>query len=216
MVSLLKKTIIIIIVTIIVIGYMAATATVVKTGQENLLTGEAVFNPGDSVAAIWDTQAIPDLSGKAVDLKQFLEEANGDLKSLADKYGKYSMGTAGELSYTVKGTGTVKSVNTEKKAGFMEIALNDYTGAETIKLQIGSVYKGSAVRDSLSFIRFEDYTNQVDYAAISQSIHSLIQENVINKVDLTAIEGKEIEFIGCFTVGSNDELLITPVTLTVK
>jgi predicted lipoprotein len=216
MVLLLKKIIITVIAAVVIIGYIAATTTIVKTGQENLLTGEAVFNPGDSVAAIWDTQAIPDLSARAVDLKQFLEEANGDLKSLADKYGKYSMGTSGELSYTVKGTATVKAVNTEKKAGFMEVALKDYTGAETIKLQIGNVYKGSAVRDSLSFIRFEDYTNQVDYAAISQSIHNFIQENVINKIDLTTIEGKEIEFMGCFTVSGNDELLITPVTMTVK
>ena len=212
----MRSVIISVFIALAVIIYVSVTATVVKTGEENLLTGEVKFSAGESVAGIWDTQALPDLNKKAVDIKQFLTEANGDLKSLADKYGKYSMGTSGELNYTVKGTATVKSVNTEKKAGYMEVAIKDYSGPETIKLQIGSVYKGSAVRDSLDFIRFEDYTNQVDFAAISQSIHNLIQTNVIDKIDLTTIEGKEIEFMGCFTVNSNNELLITPVTLTVK
>ena len=212
----MRSVIISVFIALAVIIYVSVTATVVKTGEENLLTGEVKFSAGESVAGIWDTQALPDLNKKAVDIKQFLTEANGDLKSLADKYGKYSMGTSGELNYTVKGTATVKSVNTEKKAGYMEVAIKDYSGPETIKLQIGSVYKGSAVRDSLDFIRFEDYTNQVDFAAISQSIHNLIQTNVIDKIDLTTIESKEIEFMGCFTVNSNNELLITPVTLTVK
>ncbi len=212
----MKKVIVLSLLAVAVIVYVFTSAKIVKTGQENLLTGEVKFSAGESVAGIWESQALPDLNGKAVDLKQLLTEAKGDLKSLADKYGKYSMGTSGELNYTVKGTATVKSVNTEKKAGYMEIELKDYTGSEKIMLQVGSVYKGSAVRDSLDFIKFEDYTNQVDFAAISQSIHDVVQKNVIEKADITTITGKEIDFTGCFTVNGNSEILITPVELTVK
>lgn len=212
----MKKVIILALLAVAVIVYVFTSAKIVKSGQENLLTGEVKFSAGESVAGIWETQALPNLNEKAVDLKQLLTEAKGDLKSLADKYGKYSMGTSGELNYTVKGTATVKSVNTEKKAGYMEIELKDYTGSEKIMLQVGSVYKGSAVRDSLDFIKFEDYTNQVDFAAISQSIHDVVQKNVIEKADITTITGKEIDFTGCFTVNGNTEILITPVELTVK
>lgn len=210
------KKVITVVLVLIALSYMFFTAKIVKTGKEDLLTGEVKFNAGDSVAAIWDSQALPNLEKKAVDIKQFLTESKGDLKSLADKYGRYSMGKQGELSYTVKGTAVVKSVNTEKKAGYMVVELKDYTGPEKINIQIGTVYKGSAVRDSLDFIKFEDYTNQVDYAAISQSIHDVIQKSVIDKIDLKSIVGKEIEFTGCFTVSSNTELLITPVEMRVK
>lgn len=189
---------------------------VVKIGEEAMLTGDVVFDAKANVAQLWESQILPDLEGKAVDLKEFLTESNGDLKVLADKYGKYSMGTSGELSYTVKGTGIVAEVNREKKAGYMEITLDGYSGKESIKLQIGDVYKGSAVRDSLSFIKFEDYNNQVDYAAVSQSIHQTIQEKVINVVDMESIQGQVIEFVGCFTVGKAEELVITPIVLTVK
>ena len=189
--------------------------TIVKTGEEAALTGDVAFNAGDNVATIWDSQAVPSLNEKAVDLAAFLTEAGGDLKSLASRYGKYSMGDSGELSYTVKGIVTVAEVNTEKKAGYMVVTVDGYTGPEVVRLQIGSVFKGSAVRDSLDFIKFEDYKNQVDYAAVSQSIHEVIQSTVISGLELDSLVGKQIEFTGCFTVDKTDELLITPIQITV-
>jgi predicted lipoprotein len=201
----------------IVLGLSSMTGCmkIIKIGEEGKYTGEVEFNAGDDVAAIWDLAAVPELTEKAVDLTAFLKEANGDLKSLADKYGKYSMGTSGELSYTVKATATVTEVNTEKKAGYMVVTLADYTGPIIIKLQTGTVFKGSAVRDSLNIIKFEDYKNQVDYAAVSQSIHKIIQTTIIDQLDLPGLVGKQIEFAGCFTVDKEDEILITPVSITV-
>lgn len=195
---------------------MTGCVKVVKIGQEAEYTGKKEFNAGDDVAGIWESQALPDLEGKAVDLAEFLTEANGDLKSLVDKYGKYSMGTSGEISYVVKGSGTVTEVNQEKKAGYMTIKLDNYDGPEEISIQIGSVYKGSSIRDSLDVIKFGDYTNQEDWAAVSQSINKLIDEEVVQKADPGSLEGKEIEFEGCFTVSDNTKVLITPIKLEVK
>ena len=123
---------------------MTGCVKVVKIGQEAEHTGEQEFNAVDNVAAIWESEALPELQEKAVELSEFLTEANGDLKSLVDKYGKYSMGTSGEINYVVKGTGTVEEVNQEKKAGYMTVKLDGYDGPEEISIQIGSVYKGSS------------------------------------------------------------------------
>ncbi|MFA9463987.1 MAG: DUF2291 domain-containing protein [Velocimicrobium sp.] len=195
---------------------MTGCIKIVKIGEEAKLTGEVEFNAGDDVASFWDSKAIPELTEKAVDLGDFLTQANGDLNSLADKYGKYSMGTSGELTYTVKGSGTITAVETDKKAGYMTISLDDYTGSEKINIQVGSVMKGSSVRDALSFIKFGDYTNQGEYASVSQSINSIIMETVINPESASGMKDKNIEFTGCFTVNENDTILITPVTLTEK
>lgn len=195
------------------VSTMTGCVTIVKTGEEGTLTGETSFDASQNVADIWEAGVLPDLTTRAVALDTFLTEANGDLKSLAGQYGKYSMGTSGELSYVVKGTGTVTEVNQEKKAGYIAITPDGYSGTEVVKLQIGTVFKGSAVRDSLSFIKYEDYQNQVEWADVSKSLHALIQEKVINTADVASLSGKKVEFIGCFTVGDNNELLITPVVL---
>lgn len=194
---------------------MTGCVTVVPIGQEGTLTGEVEFSAGDSVAELWE-DAVADIEGKAVDLPTFLEEANGDLKSLADQYGKYSMGTSGTISYAVKGTGTVTEVNQEKKAGYMVVQLDGYDGPEVIKIQIGSIYKGSSTRDTLDIISFGDFTNQEEWAAISQELHTMIDANVVQPADPASLQGKTIDFVGTFTADSNDELLITVVDLNVQ
>lgn len=195
---------------------MTGCVKVVKIGEEAKYTGKEEFNAGDDVAAMWESEALPDLEGKAVDLKDFLTEAKGDVKSLVDKYGKYSMGTSGEINYVVSGTGTVEEVNQEKKAGYMTVKLDGYDGAEIVKIQIGSVYKGSSIRDALDVIKFGDYTNQQDWAAVSQSINKLVDENVVAPADPASLSGKTVSFMGAFTAKDNTEILITPVKLEVQ
>lgn len=190
---------------------------VVKIGEEGKYTGDVEFNAGDDVAAIWEDSVLPEFEENAVDLTEFLSQSNGDLTTLADEYGKYSMGDSGELSYVVKGTGTVSEVNTESQAGYMAIQLDGYTGTESVKIQVGPVYKGSSIRDSLSFIKFGDYKNQEQWAAVSQSINEVVAKDVIEPADPANLQGKTVSFIGAFTVstGSSD-VLITPTALEVK
>lgn len=187
---------------------------VVKIGEEGKYTGDVEFNAGDDVEAIWEESALPEMNENAVDLKEFLEGSNGDLTALADEYGKYSMGDSGELSYVVKGSGTVEEVNTQSQAGYMAIKLDGYNGTEVIKIQIGPVYKGSSIRDSLSFIKFGDYKNQEQWAAVSQSINEVVAKDVVEPAKPDSLQGKTISFVGAFTVstGSSD-VLITPVVL---
>lgn len=205
---------------LLVLAFTASSLTgcvkVVKIGEESKLTGEIAFNADSNVETIWQSNAVPDLTEKAVDLNTFLTESKGNLKALAEKYGKYSMGSSGELNYVVKGTGEITKVDTTKKNGVMELKLQGYEGPESIQLQIGSVFRGSAVRDSISFIKYEDYKNQVQWANVSQSIHTIIQKQVIDPLNVSSLTGKTVEFVGCFTVDGNDKLLITPVQLTVK
>ena len=188
---------------------------VVKIGDEGSLTGKVEFSASDSVSALWES-AEKNIEEKAVELPAFLEEAGGDLKSLVDKYGKYSMGTSGSISYAVKGTGTVEEVDQEKKAGSMIVKLDGYDGPETIRLQIGSIYKGSSTHDTLDVISFGDFTNQEEWAAISQELHAMIDQNVVQPADPGSLQGKTIDFVGTFTADSDDELLVTPVKLEVK
>ena len=188
---------------------------VIKIGEEGKNTGKVEFNAADAAANLWE-DAVANIQEKAVDLPTFLTEANGNLTSLVDKYGKYSMGTSGSISYAVKGTGVVEEVNQEKKAGYMTVKLDDYDGPEVIKIQIGSVYKGSSTRDTLDIVSFGDYTNQQEWAAVSQELHNAIDANIIQPADPASLSGKTIEFVGTFTAEGNDELLITAVVLDVK
>ncbi|MBS6929147.1 MAG: DUF2291 domain-containing protein [Lachnospiraceae bacterium oral taxon 082] len=191
---------------------LCSCVKVVKIGEEGKLTGNVEFNAKDNVSEFWEA-ARKDIEDRAVDIVEFLKESNGNLKSLVDKYGKYSMGSSGSISYPVKGSGVVEEVNTEKKAGYILVKPDNYDGNEVIKIQVGPIYKGSSTRDTLDIISFGDYTNQEEWAAVSQALNTAIEENVVKPVVNEGLKGKHISFVGTFTADNNDELIITPVDL---
>ena len=209
-----KQTVLALLLCLIVTLAMTGCVKVVEIGKEDELTGNKKFDAAKNVEEFWESQAVPELKEKAIDLAELLNQSNGDFATLADK-GHYSMGNGGELSFVVKGEGVVEEVNRQKKAGYMIVKLNGYDG-QTVKLQIGSVYKGSAVRDNLSFIKYEDYANQVDWAKISQNIHAVIDKEVIGKLAMPALIGKNISFVGAFGVDKKTEILVTPIEIVVK
>ncbi len=211
----MKKTILtLLLLATVTITTLSGCVKIVKTDEIDLVTGNVEFDATENVQGLWE-QTKTNIEEQSVDLPTFLTEANGDLKSLVDTYGKYSMGTSGTITYAVRGSGTITLVDQESAAGIMEVALDGYEGEERILLQIGSVYKGSSTRDMLDFISFGDYTNQQEWAEISKELHRLIDEHVIAPAEPSSLNGKTISFVGTFSESGNDELLITPVVLTV-
>src|SRR5574344_1048544 len=199
---------------LVFLAYAGVSATVVKEGQEATLTGEVAFDPTSVATNFWKEKSKDYFEKNAVDFATLVSEAKGDFKSVAAKYGHYSMGDKGELSFIVKGDGTINAVKNELRAGYLGISID---GAEDLKtrIQVGPVFKGSAVRDSINLINYKDYKNQIEWAQVSVAFHDLIQKEIIKPIDMTTIEGKSVWFLGCFTV-SGSNISITPVEFAVK
>jgi len=211
-----KRILIFCLISALMASLMTGCVKIVKAGEEATLIQEDSAKSTVDISSIWESAVIPELKGKSVDIVTFLTEAKGDISSLGDKYAKRAQGTDSKLNFTVKGTGTVESVNTESKIGYIQIKLAEYSGSEIIKLQVGPVFKGTAVRDSLNIIKFDDYKNQVDYAVVSTKIHDEVIKTTLKDLDVASLKGKKIDFIGCFTFDKANELLITPVQITLK
>lgn len=197
----------------------AGCVTVVPIGHESDFTGEKQFNAAADVENIWADKALPDLKEHAVDLAQLLTAAHGNLDAdtVAQEFqGHYSMGDRGAVSYVVQGEGVVTHMDRSKKVGTMTVKLAGYDGPVIVKLQIGPVYKGSAVRDTISFMKYEDYKNQVDWAKVSQAFHQMLDKDVIAQANPESLQGKTISFYGVFTVDGNQEILIMPVEIQTK
>lgn len=195
--------------------YAGASAVVVEEGQEAALTGEVAFNPTEEATKFWNEKAHDYFEKGAVDLKTLISEANGDFASVASKYGHYSMGDKGELSFIVRGEGKINLVKNKLRAGYLGLEMAG-TDPYKVRLQIGPVFKGSAVRDSISLISFKDYQNQIEWAQVSVAFHELIVRDVLSKIDIEGSLDKQVEFVGCFTVGAQNTLQVTPVELVVK
>lgn len=184
--------------------------TVVKKGDE----AETVEQ--NDIAGIWDSSVMKEIRDTSVELTDLLTEADGDLKRTGEKYGHYSNGSSGSLNYAIHASGQISEVNVEKKAGDVVVRPDGYEGEVKVMLQIGTVYKGTAIRDYLSFINVNDYGDQIAYAQLAKDFNAYVAENVADYEQLSAAEGKNIEFYGCFNYDNDSELLVTPVEVTIS
>lgn len=199
------------------IVYGALTATVVEEGKEAELTGEVIFDPTTAAQNFWQQHHESYFSQNAVDLATLVAEAGGDYTSVAGKYGHYSMGDSGELSFIVKGSGTIDTVKNKLRSGYISFIPDGFDpGTVSYRIQIGPVFKNSAVRDTISLISYRDYKNQIEWAQVSVAFHDLISREILAPLNFDGTEGRKIEYIGCFTVGRPGQVLITPVSLTLK
>ena len=163
----------------------------------------------------WAGKIEPELVRDAVDVREVVAALKKEQEAAERKYGRRQDETA-LFNFIVKGRETIKAVNTESAAGYVELTLADSSGGDTVKVQIGPVIKSSAVRDVLSFIHFGDFVNQLDFANISKAINFHVRDQVVAGIREKAKAGKHLAFVGAFSEDPSGKVLITPVQLSVE
>ncbi|MBP2070956.1 DUF2291 family protein [Thermoanaerobacterium butyriciformans] len=194
--------------------------TVVPLSKDNNSTTANRFNRSNFdanayVNKVWDSKAIPYFEEKAVDLSELLKSVNGSFSEAGKKYGLTNASSVGSYDFVVKGKVKVVKVNAQLRARTLECALPGYNGNIKITLQIGPVFTSSAIRDSLSFVKFEDFQNQVIFDSVSDAFNKHVYDNVISKIDVNTLVGKNLTFIGAFTGDDPSNISIIPVELKI-
>ncbi|WP_378951288.1 DUF2291 family protein [Pelosinus sp. sgz500959] len=174
------------------------------------------FDANQFVDSVWDSKVIPAINQKASDMSIVIQATKTDVDEAGKKYGIRSAQEGSPWNFIVKGKGRVLNVNTESRAGTIDIDLAPYDGKADFKIQIGPVIKGTAVRDSFDFIKYDDFKNQMVFAELSNAFHKKIASNLLAKTDFLGNKGKEVNFIGVFTFMPSQEILVTPISMEFK
>jgi predicted lipoprotein len=113
----------------------------------------------------------------------------------------------------VQDSGRVTAVNTESRAGTATIEVETAAGMKPVMLQIGPVVRGNAIRDSLPFVSFQDFTNQIEFAQAGRALTDRAMASI--KPALAALKtGERLHFSGAMTLTkADDPVVITPVLL---
>jgi predicted lipoprotein len=125
-------------------------------------------------------------------------------------------GAPGRRSVFVKMTGTVMAIDRSSRVGLARLRAADGPVGE-VTIQIGPVIRGTALRDAASFIQFNDFTNQFEFAAVSNALHERVLRDVVGRLDVDALTGKTIAVLGATTVqaglGAGAALDIVPIQI---
>jgi len=187
------------------------------TGKAIIGNESEQFNASNLAGQMWDSQMIPTLQKSATPVNTVLDSLRQNVTTGSEKFG-HRPGKEQPYSFMVTGTGKVLTVNTTSRAGLAQVDISG-DGKADLTLAVGPVIRGTALRDAAPFIDFNQFTNQMEYAAVSNELNALVNSKVLTPLgDLHSLEGKTVTFFGAFTIAATldaDKVIVTPAILTV-
>lgn len=169
----------------------------------------------------WDSKIVPTVAERGIEVATFVADVTADLGAAGQKYG-YRANETSAWGFCVKGKAKVIELSNPDSANKVQLVLDvaPYDGVADCKLHFGKVFATNiknAVRDSVAFLKLDDFANQVEFAGLSNAFNAKIKEDIYAKHTAADLLNKEIEFTGCATLQkvSLDDLVIIPVTMTV-
>jgi predicted lipoprotein len=104
----------------------------------------------------------------------------------------------------------------------LSVDLAPADGKADLTINVGPVILGTALRDAVGFIKFGDFTNQIDYAQVSTEMKNLVKAKVLASSDAAKAVGQIIDFEGAYALSgtaaptSAASIVVVPVRLTVS
>ncbi|WP_326759040.1 DUF2291 domain-containing protein [Streptomyces phaeochromogenes] len=166
------------------------------------------FDPAQYASKTFMAKVVPAVKKNAVDITTLHKAIAADPEAAGQRYG-HRAGT-GPYSYSVSLTGTAG----EARSGLLPVTMNGL-GKVRVSVQIGPVVSGTALRDAPGFIKFGQFTNQVEYADAATALNAEMKTKVLASFDAEATDGKKVTVIGAMTPLTGDVLTITPVSIEV-
>jgi predicted lipoprotein len=186
-------------------------ATVISLEENEQARGG--FDALGYVDGVWDSQVVPTVTEQAISLTELLPQIEANQNAAIEAHGRRS-GT-GNYSFLTSVTATGRELNTESQAGLLLLDVPDYSGPAQIALAVGPVIRGDAVRDGVGFIQFNDFVNQMDFAAVSRALKERVTQDVLAPLDLESLVGKQLRIVGAFTLTNPADIVIAPVQIEV-
>jgi predicted lipoprotein len=157
-----------------------------------------VVSPAEYVDSIWASKLVPALRTSAVDARTLLDALAASADGAKQKYGRHESG--GAWFFSVRGAGKVLAVDTRSRAGFVSIDVPPLDGAADLTLQIGPVLRGTALRDATGLVRFTDFVNQIQFAAVGTEMNNRAWQSALASLQPKSLQGREVRFCGAFAM----------------
>src|SRR6266508_3758844 len=183
----------------VLVGCAKVPGVYTYEAKRSVQPGTARFNAASYVESIWASRILPTVASKAVDAATLLPAIARNATAAGRKYG-HQADDGSPYSFLIKGAGTVVKVDTSAHTGPVTVNVDSAGRAAEVQLATGPVFVGTALRDAVGFIKFNDFTNQIDYANVALALNAKVRADVVASLDRNTLHGKHIRFAGSFTL----------------
>lgn len=203
---------------LVVAGVMALSGCkIIKTptAEEAAEAASGGFNPNRMVAEIWDAKVLPYLDRKAGPFVEVTALAESDPQAAGAKYGHKEKQGSAPWTFAARLSGTIVKAETKSRSAYVEVDANG-DGKADARVQIGPAIRGTAIRDSLDFVNFNEFKNQIEWAQFGKAFNTHVNGLVLEKLSRDELVGKKLDAVGAYPLPAKGRLpLFVPAQLTV-
>lgn len=157
----------------------------------------------------WQGRLLPDLTKNAVNLAEIWPAIARDPALAGAEHGRQASEGA-DWTFVVKGQGRVVSVDDTSRSGTVKVAV---PGVGDVAIQAGPVLVSTALRDAIPSLRFDDFPDQMAFAAVNKALNAKALEAVASNRAMLR-PGAEVSFVGALQMGEPGQAaVVVPVTL---
>ena len=173
------------------------------------------FDPDKMASDIWSKRVIPYLTEKAGDFPEVMALAAKNPDEAGSRFGYRENAEGSPWSMVVRLEGTIVGAKLDTRAATIDVDQNG-DGIADATVQIGPVIRGTVLRDSLDFVSFGSFTNQIDYAKFGKSLNTLVNTTILQGLPRENLVGRDVNILGVFELDPSAERpLITPAQISV-
>ena len=171
------------------------------------------FDPNAMVDAIWQSKVLPYLAAKAAALPDVVALAKANADEAGRKYGYRAKDGDGPWTFAVKIEGNIVAAETASRAATISVDTKG-DGKIAAVVQIGPAMRGTALRDSLDFVSFNDFKNQIDYAQFGKAFNQRVVKAELAQLPRNTLVGRSVAILGVYTLeAAESPPLVTPAQL---
>lgn len=169
---------------------------VIDKGTEGQYTGETEFDAASNSGGDWE-KVVAEITENAVELS---EQAGKGL----------------DKATAVSVSGEVKEFESKANGKKNSLILDVEGVDDLVKVQIGSIYSGTDIRDVQTVKNFESFTNQTEWSQYAKALNAEVDSKVVAPLSLDdSVVGKGVVIVGAANE-SGGEITITPVSITIE
>jgi predicted lipoprotein len=197
------------VVVVIAVGAAMVWDTTFLDPEAAIVVGVAEFSP-EEFAEVTFPQLTELYAETAVDVAEVGAALREDPDNAGERFG-IDVGS-GRFGYALEARGEAVEVDED----FITIAIDDNPDL-VVRVPLTTAINGSPIRDASGTIAFGDFRDQTEFQEVANQFRRLMIRDVIDPLDLTAIEGQQVRVVGAWLQGGPpDTFLIQPVLVEVN
>lgn len=200
---------------VFVAAFGLAGCKFVKTADKAKEDQAAAFDPDKLVSEMWDGKVLPYLDEHAAPLPQVLVATAANPDEAGQKYGYKARQGNAPWTFMAKVDGVVVAEETKSRAAYVDVDVDGDTKAD-VRVSIGPAIRGTALRDSLDFVDFNSFKNQIEWARFGKAFNTHVNAALLEKLPREGLTGKTVTATGAYPMPAKGQLpQLVPATITI-